>query len=146
MNDLTDAENEAILAQQKATEAQQKADAPKLTPDQQKAADAQQKADDAKARAAAAGSFGGADGDTSIAEAHVVAGSGADPEMPAGAYEAVKRGNDPSNPKYAPGVSTAPEDQTVKMERVTRDSPEPVYTWVHPDMVGDYVRAGWGRA
>lgn len=87
----------------------------------------------------------GDQGDTSVAAAKVMLPPGADPEMPAGDYRATKRGNDPANPKYARGVPLHDEGQTVKLSRVTPDSPVPVYTWVHPDMVGDYLRAGWGR-
>lgn len=140
------ARDEALLAQQKAAEAKAKANEPQKTPEQRKADELAQKADDARAKAADLSNEDGRDGDTSAEEAHLDLPLGLDPQTPAGAYETVKRSNDPSNPAYAPGVSTDPKDQTVKMSRVTRDSPEPVYTWVHPDMVGDYARAGWGKA
>jgi hypothetical protein len=139
------ANDEALALQAKATEAQQKADEPEKTPEQKKADDAAAKADDAKAKAAELSNDGGADGDTSVADAKVLMPPGTDPEMPAGDYRAVKRGNDPSNPEYPPHISQDEKDQTVKLSRITRDSPEPIYTWVHPDMVGNYLRAGWGR-
>jgi len=140
------ANDEALRLRQQAVQAHEKADEPEKTPEQRKAEELDAKADDARARAHALRPEGGADGDTTVADAHVLVPAGLDPETPAGAYDAVKRGNDPSNPKYAPGVSMADEHQTVKLERVSRDSKEPVYTWVHPDMVGDYIRAGWGRS
>lgn len=139
------AQNDALLAQQKANEAKAKANEPQKTAEQRKADELAGKADDARAKANELDHEGGADGDTSAADAHLSLPLGTDPELPAGDYRAVKRSNDPSNPKYAPGVSTHDDDQTVKLSRVTRDSKEPVYTWVHPDMVGDYMRAGWGK-
>jgi hypothetical protein len=139
------ANDEALALQAKATEAQQKANEPEKTPEQKKADELAAKADDAKAEAAELSNEGGVDGDTSVADAKIVLPVGTDPGMPAGDYRAVKRGNDPANPEYAPGVSTHDDDQTVKLSRVTADSKEPVYTWVHPDMVGNYLRAGWGR-
>lgn len=149
MTDRTEAEkanDEALALQAKATEAQAKADAPEKSPEQRKADDLAAKADDAKAKAAELNNTAGADGDTTVADAKVLVPLGTDPELPVGDYRAVKRGNDPANPAYAPGVSTHPDDQTVRLVRVTADSPEPIYTWVHPDMVGNYLRAGWGRA
>lgn len=139
------AQNEADKLRMQAEEARVKMEESKKTPEQRKTEELAAKADDARAKAENLRREGGADGDTSVADAHVLVPMGTDPEMPAGDYRAVKRGNDPSNPKYAPGVSTADEEQTVKLSRVSRDSKEPVYTWVHPDMVGDYLRAGWGR-
>ncbi len=140
------AKNEALLLQAKANEAKAKANEPPKTAEQRKADEFAQKADDARARAAELSNEDGRDGDTSAEDAHVALPAGIDPETPAGAWEAVKRSNDPSNPEYAPGVSQDPNEQTVKLSRVTRDHPEPIYTWVHPNMVGDYMRAGWGKA
>lgn len=140
------ARDEALLAQQKAAEAKAKASEPHKTAEQRKADELAQKADDARAKAAELNNEDGRDGDTSAEEAHLALPLGVDPELPAGDYRAVKRSNDPSNPKYAPGVPTHPEAQTVKLMRVTHDSKEPVYTWVAPEMVGDYCRAGWGKA
>lgn len=137
------ANDEALALQAKAIEAQQKANEPEKTADQKKADALAAKADDARAKAAELGGRSGSTIDTTVADAKVALHIGADPAMPAGSYDAVKRGNDPSNPKYAPGISMEPEDQTVRLSRVTKDSVEPIYTWVHPDMVGDYVRAGW---
>lgn len=139
------AQDEAARLQAKANEAHLEIDEAHKSPEQRKAEELDAKADDARARAAELRPEGGADGDTSVADAKVLVGLGTDPDMPAGDYNAVKRGNDPSNPAYAPGISTKEEHQTVKLSRVTRDSKEPIYTWVHPDMVGDYLRAGWGR-
>ena len=143
--DAEKANDEALALQAKATEAQIKADAPDVSPEQKKADDLAAKADDARARANELSNQDGVDGST-VTDAKVLVPAGTDPNMPAGYYEAAKRGNDPANPKYAPGVSRDENDQTVKLSRVTADSPTPVCTWVHPDMVGDYIRAGWGRA
>lgn len=144
--DAQKAQDEALALQAKATEAHQKADAPKKTPEQVKADELSVKADDARAKAAEMSNTAGSDGDSTAEEAKVVLPVGGDPEMPAGDHWAVKRGNDPSNPEYPPKISQDPEHQTVKLSRVTADSKEPIYTWVHPDMVGNYVRAGWGMA
>jgi hypothetical protein len=148
MTDMTEAEqaqDEATRLAAEAAEAQAKANEPKKNEEQIEADKLTAEADDAKAKADELTPEGGADGDTSVAEAKIVMPVGTDPEMPAGDYRAVKRGNDPANPEYLPGVSQDEKDQTVKLSRVTRDSAEPIYTWVHPDMVGNYLRAGWGR-
>ena len=50
------------------------------------------------------------------------------------------------NPAHAPGIPTDDEAQTVKLSHVSADHPSPVYIMVHPEMVGDYLRAGWSRA
>ncbi|MDB5620523.1 hypothetical protein [Tardiphaga sp.] len=148
MTEKTEAEkaqDEATRLAAEAAEAQAKANEPEKTPEQIEADRLTAEADDAKAKAAELKPEGGDDGDTSVAEAKIVLPVGTDPDMPAGDYRAVKRGNDPANPEYAAGVSTHEDDQTVKLSRVTADSKEPIYTWVHPDMVGNYLRAGWGR-
>jgi hypothetical protein len=102
-----------------------KADKKEKTSEQLAAEEADKKADDARAKAA---------------DLHP------DKHAPATPAKPVKRGNDPANPAYAPGVPTHDEAQTVRLSHVSADHPEPVFTMVHPDMVGDYLRAGWSRA
>jgi hypothetical protein len=145
-SDADKASNDAIVARVKAQEAMDKANAPERTVDQRKADELMQKADDARAKAEEERVKKSADavGHTA-AEAKVVLPAGVDPEIPASDVRAVKRGNDPANPVNMPGVSENPDEMTVQLSRVTADSPEPVYCWVHPDMVGNYIRAGWGR-
>ena len=104
---------------------------------------AEQKADDLKAKVDAES---GNDAATAQPTTSVEAGTLAvvDPSTPAGDHFAQKFGNDPANPKLAPGLD--PKDATVRMSRVTPDHPGgPVFTDVHPDMVGDYARAGWNK-
>ena len=65
------------------------------------------------------------------------------PETLAGDHMAQNFGNDPENPKDAAGLKG---DAKVRMSRVTPDVPNgPVIIEVHPDMVGDYARAGWNK-
>lgn len=107
------------------------------------AKDAEQKADDlhAKANEEAGADANSAEPTTSV-EAGTLAVVPAD--TPAGDHFAQKFGNDPANPKPAPDLD--PDAATVRMSRVTPDHPEgPVFTDVHPDMVGDYARAGWNK-
>ena len=42
-----------------------------------------------------------------------------------------------------PDIPTHDEAKTVRLFRTSRDGTPPSYTMVHPDMVGDYMRAGW---
>lgn len=148
-SDPQKAADEAAMARQKAVEAQAKAaDANKS--DEQRAADkAVQEADDANARAAQAvrdARRGDSDKATTVAEAGVVAPH-VELDTPATHPRAVKLGNDPSNPMPANGEHSDPELMDVRIERVTPDKPGEVITgYVHPDMVGDYVRAGWSVA
>lgn len=107
------------------------------------AREAEQKADDLHAKVVAESN---ADAASADATTSVDAGTLAvvDPSTPAGDHLAQKFGNDPANPKLAPGLD--PEVATVRMSRVTPDHPEgPVFCDVHPEMVGDYARAGWNK-
>ena len=54
--------------------------------------------------------------------------------------------NVPSSPVHAPGVPTHDEAQTIKLFHISEDGTSTVHTRVHPEMVGDYLRAGWSRA
>lgn len=65
------------------------------------------------------------------------------PETLAGDHMAQNFGNDPENPKTAGNLQG---DGKVRMSRITPDVPNgPVVIEVHPDMVGDYARAGWNK-
>jgi hypothetical protein len=137
---------EAVKLAADAVEAHEKANQKHKSPEQLAAEEADKKADDARAKAAALHPDVTSVGNTTVADANVLLPHGHDPNMSAGDHYAQKRGNDPSNPKYADGIPTHDEAQTVRLSRTSRDNPTPVYAMVHPDMVGDYLRAGWGRA
>lgn len=129
------------------TEAKRLREIANAAPDDGKAAaaakDAEQKADDLHAKVQAEA---GADNANTEATTSVEAGTLAvvDPSTPAGDHFAQKFGNDPANPKPAPGLD--PKAATVRMSRVTPDHPDgPVFTDVNPEMVGDYARAGWNK-
>lgn len=148
--DADKAREDAAKARVAADEAQAKADEAGLTDEQRAARKAAQEADDAAARAAhAEGEENRIDEDTTVAEAGVNAPH-VDPDTPAGHYLAVKRSNDPSNPKPAKPEHSDPKLATVKMEMFRLDAyggkGGTVYKWVHPEMVGDEARSGWGRS
>ena len=65
-----------------------------------------------------------------------------------GHWLAQKFGNDPANPQPGKGEHANPDLKTVEMTRTTPDLPKGQLqrTWVHPEMVGDYMRAGWDRS
>jgi hypothetical protein len=68
-------------------------------------------------------------------------------EMGAADHFAQKFSNDPANPHIAKGEHADPDLCTVKMTMVKADSmDQPIFTMVHPEMVGDYARAGWNVA
>lgn len=138
------AHEDAAAATLKANALRDAANAPGQTKEQKAASEAALKADDARAKAAEAGREE-VTGDTEAHDANVL-GTKVDPDMSVGEHMAQKFGNDPANPKYAAKVSTAEEAQTIRLYRVTPDSPTPVYTFVAPEMVGDYMRAGWNRS
>lgn len=148
--DADKAIEEASKARAKADEARAKADEAGLSEEERAARKAAQDADDAAARAARAeGEANRVDQDTTVEEAGVNAPH-VSPDTPAGHHRAVKRSNDPSNPKPAKPEHEDPKLATVKMERYTLDANggvgATVYTFVHPELVGDYARAGWGRS
>jgi hypothetical protein len=147
--DADEAEARAREAQQRAHEADAKAREANKTDEQRAADKAWQDADDARAHAAQAGReqrMNPEDGGTPLINARVVA-----PNTPhdedSGHHWAQKFGNDPANPAPATGEHVDPDKMTVRLERITPDHPgAPVVTYVHPEMVGDYLRAGWSRA
>jgi hypothetical protein len=81
---------------------------------------------------------------STAAEAKMAAAPLVGADVSAGDHFAQKFGNDPRNPKLAPGLN--PANATVLVSRKTPDHPNLVYTLVNPEMVGDYERAGWNRA
>ncbi|QHJ00109.1 hypothetical protein GT347_20275 [Xylophilus rhododendri] len=144
--DADKANEQALKAQAEAAELQRKADevAAGTTPEQKKADAAAQRADDLLAKAAEAGVVDEAAKavPTTAVDAGVLA------IVPAGTmagdHRAQKFGNDPSNPKPAPGV-----DMEAAKVKLVIQKPEPegkVFCEVPEAMVGDYERAGWNRA
>jgi hypothetical protein len=135
----------AHAADVKALDARAKAEADARTPEQKKIDDAAQKADDERAKAEQARTEardGAGPMTAEEAKVHVPASL---LDLPAGAHHAQKFGNDPANPQLAPGLNPD-EGATVRLTRITPDVPGgPVVTMVHPEMVGDYLRAGWSR-
>jgi dTMP kinase len=136
----------ASQAQVAADDAQKKANdaAANRTPEQKKADEALQKADDARAEAAEAA----AKDDAAKAVPTTATEAGVLAIVPAGTmagdHVAQKFGNDPANPKPAPGV-----DMTANLVKLVIQKPEPegkIYCEVPEKMVGDYERAGWNRA
>lgn len=132
-----------MKARAEADALQMEADA-QLTPEQKKANEAAQKADDLRAKALEVEQ---ADADkTRVAATVVDAGTLAvvPPELKASDHFAQKFGNDPENPRLAPGIR--PDENLKLMYRITPDVPGRVYAKVPEKMVGDYERAGWNRA
>jgi CubicO group peptidase (beta-lactamase class C family) len=121
---------EAVKLSAVAAEAHAKAEKKVKTPEQVAAEEADKKADDAHAKAAAL-----------HPDANPPAGA------PAGNIggRPVKL-NVPGHPAYADGIPTDDESQTVSLFHTSEDGTSRVYTRVHPDMVGDYLRGGWSRA
>jgi hypothetical protein len=137
------AEAAAHKADVAAVDTRAKVEADARSPEQKRIDDAAQKADDerAKAEQARAEAVGSIEPMTAEqAKAHIPA-----PllSMPASAHLAQKFGNDPANPQLAPGLNPD-EGATVRLTRITPDVQDgPVVIMVHPEMVGDYLRAGW---
>lgn len=69
--------------------------------------------------------------------------------MGTGDHLAQRFANAPENPQPAPRLDpNLPEDQKVRLEITDSDHTDPAnpkVTYVHPEMVGDYLRAGWRR-
>lgn len=137
------AEADARSAEIKAQEAQAKADEAGKSPEQKAADKAKAAADDARAEAAAVHAAPEPEAVT-VDEAKVHAPVPGD--LSAGHHRAQKFGNDPANPAPANGDHADPDLQTVKLTRTSPDADAPVTTMVHPEMVGDYLRAGWSKA
>jgi hypothetical protein len=132
-------DQKAADAQQVADDLQAKADATTVSPEQAKADDAAQKADDLLARAQEEKAIDERTADETLAgEVNVI-----DPKLPAGDHDAQVFGNVPQNPAPAPGL-----DPAVETVRMVNDKPDgsQAFADVHPEMTGDYTRAGWRLA
>lgn len=132
-------------AEIKAQEAAREAAEAKMTPEERKAVETRQKADDARAKAAQEDAEAKTLPDAmTVAEARMlVPASG---ELGAGDHMAQKFGNYPENPKSFKGDHDDPEKMTVKLYMTVPDHPAGARTtMVHPEMVGDYLRAGWSE-
>jgi hypothetical protein len=133
---------EASKLQAEATEARAKASVGKQSDEEKAAIEAEKKADDAQAKAAEAERAAhGATAPMTVADAKVLAPL--DPAMPAGDHLAQKFGNDPANPKSARSEHDDPALKTVRLVRQSPDRPSLIHTSCHPDLQGDYLRAGW---
>lgn len=139
------AASEAASKSAAAEKARVEADESKLSPEQKKVRDAEREADDARAKAnQAARDAEGQDAESTVADANVL-GYGKHPDLAAGHHLAQKFGNDPANPRPATNMPEVTDNGMVRLYRGTPDSKDLVYTSCHPDMVGDYMRAGWNR-
>jgi hypothetical protein len=70
----------------------------------------------------------------------------ADPSLDVGDHFAQRFANQPENPQPAPGLREVEDKDLVRLEITDSDHPDPAnpkVTYVHPEMVGDYLRAGW---
>lgn len=137
---------DAQAARSKAIDAQVEADQAKKS-DEQKAADkASADADSARAKAAKAEAELVPTEPMTAVDAKVMSPHLTE-QMGAADHFAQKFSNDPANPHIATAEHADPALCTVKMTMVKADSMEqPIFTMVHPEMVGDYCRAGWSRA
>ncbi len=145
-SDADKARADAQTAAAKAIDAQSKADAATKSKEQQDADKAAAEAD--KARRAAAekeASLVPTEPMTAV-EAKVISPHVTD-DMGAGDHLAQKFSNQPANPQIAKPEHADPDLCTVKLTMAKADGlGAPAITMVHPDLVGDYLRAGWDRA
>lgn len=144
--DVDKAKVDAQAAQAKALDAQAKADEARKS-DEQKAADkAKAEADRARSKAAEAETALVPADPMSAAEAKIVSPHLTE-GMGAGDHLAQQFSNQPANPHIAKAEHADLELCTVKLTMTKADGlGTPVVTMVHPEMVGDYLRAGWSRA
>lgn len=145
---LTDEQQKAVDdaadARKKADEAAAKAADAKLSPEDKAAKQASQDADDAAAAAAEATKNTDATKPvTTVADAGVIAPVSGDTSLDD--HRAFKRGNDPANPLPLSEDTSDPDQKTVRLVLISPDTTGPRETYVHPDMVGDYLRAGWAK-
>lgn len=137
------AEQKAFLeAQIEAEKARREAE-DKRTPEEKAADEKVRHADDLRAKAAEAMSAeSGKAKEPTVADVGVLAP--VDGKLKSADHFAQKFGNDPENPKLMPGIK--PDEDLVRVTRVTPDVPGEVFAMVPRAMVGDYERAGWNRA
>lgn len=144
--DVDKAKADAQAAQVKAIDAQAKADDAKKSDEQRAADKARVDADKARAKAAEADASLVPTEPMTAVEAKIVSPHVTD-DMGAGDHLAQKFSNQPANPQIAKAEHADPALCTVKLTMTKADGlGAPVITMVHPDMVGDYLRAGWSRA
>ena len=138
------AEQDAIAKRQRLVDLRAKAANSKLSEDERALAAAEADADEALAKSeelrktASSTAHPVVTGDVA---AHPMAAT--DPGMDLGDHRAQRFGNIPANPPPAKGEHTDPAKMTTRMRLRSPNSPVPQETWVHPDLVGDYARAGW---
>lgn len=116
------------------------------SPEQRKADKARQDADDARAKAVEGEAADRAlPPAMSVEEARMLVPVAGD--VGAGDHLAQKFGNYPANPAPYKAEHSDPEKCTVQLHMVVPDHPLGARTtMVHPDMVGDYLRAGWSQS
>lgn len=144
---VRDAEIKAQAAAQAAVDA-------KMSPEDRDAAKARQEADDVRAKAAADVAEANAlPPAMNVAEARMLVpavdpnSAAASSEMGAGDHLAQKFGNYPENPAPLSAAHADPEQCTVQLYMTVPDHPQGARTtMVHPEMVGDYLRAGWSKS
>lgn len=130
------AKKKADEAAKAAQEARDKAETQDQTSAEKQAAVAEQKADDLAAKAAEVSGEDERTAEPSKAgDVSVI-----DPSLPAGDHGAQVIGNVPENPAPAPGLK-----ETSHLVRMVNEKPDgtKAFADVHPEMVGDYARAGW---
>lgn len=69
-----------------------------------------------------------------------------DPDKGIGDHYVQTFANTPENPAPAPRLKDVAKEDLVRLELTDSDHPDPAnpkVTYVHPDMVSDYRRAGW---
>lgn len=126
----------------------------KMSPEDRDVAKARQDADDVRAKAAADDASAKAlPPAMSVAEARMLVPAidptlaAATDEMGAGDHMAQRFGNYPENPAPLSAAHADPELCTVQLYMTVPDHPLGARTTVvHPEMVGDYLRAGWSRS
>lgn len=144
--DVDKAKADAQMAQAKAIDAQTKADEAKKSDEQRAADKARADADTARAKAAKAEAGLVPTDPMSATDAKIISPHVTD-DMGAGDHLAQQFSNQPANPQIAKPEHADPALCTVKLTMIKSDGlGTPVFTMVHPEMVGDYLRAGWSKA
>ncbi len=145
--DVDKAKTEAQAAQAKAIDAQTKADEAKKSDEQKTADKAKADADTARAKAAEAEMSLTPKEPMTAVEAKVISPHDLNNDMSAGDHLAQQFSNQPENPQIAKAEHGDPDLCTVKLSMIKADGlGKPVFMMAHPEMVGDYLRAGWAKA
>jgi len=134
--DVQAAEVKALEAQAKAVDAAKSAE-------QREADKARIEADGVRRKAAADDDAAHALPDRmTVAEAKIIAP--VPPDMGAGDHMAQSFRNQPENPHIYKGEHADPDKATVRLRLIAPDHESGFATTVvHPEMTGDYIRAGW---